>query len=264
MLRPSKRMKARGLLSPRCDSTTLPPRSGISPMELTDAVALVTGGSEGIGRAIAATLSQQGCRVTITGRREDTLRHTAEELGLDWITGDVGNEEDAIRTVNSVIEKNGRLDILVNNAGHGIFKPLVDITLEEFEGVYRTNVFGAFLMAREAARHFIERGSGELINISSTSSLKGSAGRTVYGSSKFALRGMTECWRDELRRHNVRVMLVNPSEVMTDFSTKAGAPREKSDKKLRPQEIADAIIGALKVNGRGFIPEFSVFATNPY
>ena len=233
-------------------------------MELRDAVALVTGGSEGIGRAIAEALMDQGCKVTITGRREEAVRNTAEELGLDWIVGDVGNETDAIRTVNSVIEKHGRLDILVNNAGYGMFKPLVDTTLEELKGVYRTNVFGTFLMAREAARQFIKQGSGELINISSTSSLKGSSGRTAYGSSKFALRGMTECWRDELRRHNVRVMLVNPSEVMTNFAAKAGVERELSDKKLRPREIADAIIGALKVDSRGFIPEFSVFATNPF
>jgi 3-oxoacyl-[acyl-carrier protein] reductase len=75
---------------------------------------------------------------------------------------------------------------------------------------------------------------------------------------------MTECWRDELRRHNVRVMLVNPSEVMTDFAAKAGSPREPSEKKLRPKEIADAIIGALKIDSRGFVPEFSVFATNPF
>ena len=233
-------------------------------MELNDAVALVTGGGEGIGRAIAEALSDQGCRVTITGRREEAVRKTAEELGLEWIVGDVGNEDDAVRTVASVIEKHGRLDILVNNAGYGLFKPLVDTTFEELQGVYHTNVFGPFLMSREAARQFIEQGSGELINISSTSGLKGSGGRTAYGSSKFALRGMTECWRDELRRHNVRVMLVNPSEVMTDFAKKAGVPREASDKKLRPQEIADAIVGALKVDSRGFIPEFSVFATNPF
>ena len=141
---------------------------------------------------------------------------------------------------------------------------MVDTTFEELQGVYRTNVFGPFLMAREAARQFIEQGSGEMINISSTSGLKGSAGRTAYGSSKFALRGMTECWRDELRRHNVRVMLVNPSEVMTDFAAKAGVEREPSDKKLRAEEIAKAILGALKVDSRGFIPEFSVFATNPF
>ena len=233
-------------------------------MELKNTIALVTGGSEGIGRAIAEALAGQGCRVTITGRREEAVRDTAEELGLDWIVGDVGIEDDAVRTVASVIEKHGRLDILVNNAGYGLFKSLVDTTFEELQGVYRTNVFGPFLMSREAARQFIKQGSGELINISSTSSLKGSAGRTAYGSSKFALRGMTECWRDELRRHNVRVMLVNPSEVMTDFAKKAGVPREASDKKLRPQEIADAIVGALKVDSCGFIPEFSVFATNPF
>ncbi len=233
-------------------------------MELRDAVALVTGGSEGIGRAIAEALMHQGCKVTITGRREEAVRNTAEELGLDWIAGDVGNEKDAIRTVSTVIERHGRLDILVNNAGYGMFKPLVDTTLEELQDIYQTNVFGTFLMAREAARQFIKQGSGELINISSTSSLKGSSGRTAYGSSKFAVRGMTECWRDELRRHNVRVMLVNPSEVMTSFAAKAGVERALSDKKLRPQEIADAIVGALKVDSRGFIPEFSVFATNPF
>ena len=233
-------------------------------MELRDAVALVTGGSEGIGRAIAEALMHQGCKVTITGRREEVLKDTAEELGLDWIAGDVGNETDAVRTVSSVIERHGRLDILVNNAGYGMFKPLVDTTLDELKDMYQTNVFGTFLMAREAAKQFIKQGSGELINISSTSSLKGSSGRTAYGSSKFALRGMTECWRDELRRHDVRVMLLNPSEVMTDFAAKAGVERERSDKKLRPKEIADAIVGALKVDARGFIPEFSVFATNPF
>ena len=233
-------------------------------MELNETVALVTGGSEGIGRAIAEALAGQGCEVTITGRREEAVRNTAEQLGLDWIVGDVGNEDDAARSVGSVIEKHGRLDILVNNAGYGLFRPLVDTTFEELQSVYHTNVFGPFLMAREAARQFIKQGSGELINISSTSGLKGSGGRTAYGSSKFALRGMTECWRDELRRHNVRVMLVNPSEVMTNFAEKAGVEREISDKKLRPQEIAAAIVGALKVDSRGFIPEFSVFATNPF
>jgi len=233
-------------------------------MEFRDTVALVTGGSEGIGRAVAEALKDEGCSVTITGRREDILQKAAELIGVDYVVGDVGNEQDVVRTVTSVIEKHGRLDILVNNAGYGVFKPLVDMTLEELEGVYRTNVFGAFLMAREAARQFIKQGSGELINISSTSGLKGGRGSTAYSSSKFALRGMTDCWRDELRRHNVRVMLVNPSEVITDFAVKAGFQREISDKKLQPIDIASAIVGALKVDSRGFVPEFSVFATNPF
>jgi 3-oxoacyl-[acyl-carrier protein] reductase len=233
-------------------------------MNLKGTVALVTGGSEGIGWAIAEALKAEGAKVTITGRRADVLRDAARELGVDHIAGDVGSETDAVRTVATVVEKHGRLDMLVNNAGFGIFKPLVEMQLGELESVYHTNVFGAFLMAREAARQFIKQGGGELINISSTSGLKGGRGSTAYSSSKFALRGMTECWRDELRRHDVRVMLVNPSEVVTEFASKAGYTRDDSPKKLRPAEIADAIVGALKIDDRGFIPEFSVFATNPF
>ncbi|MDX1579409.1 MAG: SDR family NAD(P)-dependent oxidoreductase [Gemmatimonadota bacterium] len=233
-------------------------------MELDGAVALVTGGSEGIGAAIAAALTRRGTKVTITGRRREPLAATAEEIGAEWIAGDVGVESDAVETVASVVQAHGRLDILVNNAGIGSRGALVDMELSELERVYRTNVFGAFLMAREAARQFVRQGSGELINISSTSGLRGGRGSTAYSSSKFALRGMTECWRDELRRHGVRVMLVNPSEVVTRFASKVGWEQEDSPKKLRPQEIADAIIGALEIDRRGFIPEFSVFATNPF
>ncbi|MCH8934769.1 MAG: SDR family NAD(P)-dependent oxidoreductase, partial [Gemmatimonadetes bacterium] len=93
-------------------------------MELKDAIALVTGGGEGIGRGISEALKAEGSNVTITGRREDALRAAAEEMGVDFIAGDVGREADAVRTVAAVIEKHGRLDILVNNAGYGIFKPL--------------------------------------------------------------------------------------------------------------------------------------------
>ncbi len=233
-------------------------------MELKQAKALITGGSDGIGKGIAVALKREGADVVITGRRRDHLEATAEELGVGWLQGDVGFEADAVRTVERFVADHGRIDILVNNAGFGYFAPLVDMELERLEAVYRTNVFGAFLMAREAARHFIAQGSGNLVNISSTSGLKGGRGSTAYSSSKFALRGMTECWRDELRRHDVRVMLVNPSEVMTEFSSVAGYQRQVSDKKLRPQEIADAIVGALKIDGRGFVPEFAVFATNPF
>ncbi len=233
-------------------------------MDLQGAKALVTGGSEGIGRAIAVALKREGADVVITGRRADVLEAAAKEVGVGWTVADVGSEDDAIRTVRDFVDLHGRLDILVNNAGFGLFAPLVEMELSDMEAVYRTNVFGAFLMAREAAKVFVRQKSGHLINISSTSGLKGGRGSTAYSSSKFALRGMTECWRDELRRHDVRVMLVNPSEVLTDFGSKAGFQQEPSPKKLRGQEIADAIVGALKIDDRGFIPEFSVFATNPF
>ena len=233
-------------------------------MKLQGAKALITGGSSGIGRGIAEALLAEGSDVVITGRDETKLAATAKEIGCGHRRADVGVEAEAVASVREFVEEHGRIDILVNNAGFGFFAPLVEMELADLERVYRTNVFGAFVMAREAARHFIAQESGNLINISSTSGLKGGSHSTAYSSSKFALRSMTECWRDELRRHNVRVMLVNPSEVLTSFSSVAGYEQKASDKKLRASEIADAIVGALKIDSRGFIPEFSVFATNPF
>jgi 3-oxoacyl-[acyl-carrier protein] reductase len=233
-------------------------------MRLEDAKALVTGGSEGIGRGIAEALVAKGCDVVITGRDVEKLAATAEAVGAGFIAGDVGVEADAVRTVEEFVGRHGRIDILVNNAGFGRFAPLVEMSLEDLEAVYRPNVYGAFLMAREAAKHFIRQGSGNLVNVASTSGLKGGRGGTAYSSSKFALRGMTECWRDELRRHDVRVILVNPSEVQTGFFGKVGREQEASPKKLRPREIADAIVGVLEIDDRGFVPELSVFATNPF
>jgi len=233
-------------------------------MDISGAKALVTGGSEGIGRGIAEALIAKGADVVITGRDEAKLAAAAEEIGAGHIAGDVGDEADAVRTMEEFIERHGRIDVLVNNAGFGTFAPLVETRLEDLKAVFETNVYGAFLMAREAAKHFIEQGSGHLVNISSTAGTKGGKGGTAYSSSKFALRGMTECWRAELRPHDVRVMLVNPSEVQTEFFSKVGFEQEASAKKLRPEEIAAAIVGALEIDDRGFIPELSVFATNPF
>lgn len=233
-------------------------------MDLKGSRALVTGGSEGIGRGIAEALIRKGARVAIMARSRKRVEETAAEIGAIPIAGDVGAEADAVRAVETVVREFGGIDLLINNAGFGSFFPLVEVDLARFEEVFRTNVTGAMLMAREAAKRFVEQGSGHLVNISSTSGLRGGRGGTAYSGSKFALRGMTECWRDELRRHNVRVMLVNPSEVQTGFFQKVGREQEQSSKKLRPREIADAIVGALEVDDRGFIPEFSVFATNPF
>ena len=233
-------------------------------MKIEGAVALITGGSEGIGRGLAEALKAKGAKVTITGRRKEALEAVAAELGVEAIVGDVGVEADAVRTVREVVERHGRLDILINNAGYGIFGSLVETELEDLQKLYQTNVFGAFLMAREAAKQFITQDSGHMINVSSTAGLRGGPGGTAYYSSKFALRGMTECWRAELRKHNVRVMLVNPSEVQTRFAETAGYEQALSPKKLRAEEIADAVVGALEIDDRGFIPEFSVFATNPF
>lgn len=233
-------------------------------MQLEGKKALVTGGGEGIGKAIAAAFRAKGADVAITGRRAEVLEQAAAEIGAWALPGDVAVEADVVATMEAFVERHGRIDVLVNNAGFGYFAPLTEMDRERFEAVFATNVTGAMLMGREAARHFVKQGSGHLVNISSTSGLKGGRNSTAYSASKFALRGMTECWREELRRHDVRVILVNPSEVLTNFSRHAGHEQQHSDKKLRAAEIADALVGVLEVDDRGFVPEFSVFATNPF
>jgi 3-oxoacyl-[acyl-carrier protein] reductase len=232
-------------------------------MNLKNAVALITGGSAGIGRSIAQTLAASGARVAITGRDKGRLAEAAEGLGAFPIQADVSNEADVERTYREVLAKFGDLDILVNNAGIGFFKNLIDFDRASFDAVFSTNVTGAMLMAREAARLFVKRNRGNIINISSTAGLRGAPNGTAYYASKFALRGMTECWRAELRKHNVRVMLVNPSEVLTNFAATAGLPQESNDTKLRGDEIAFAVKAILEMDDRGFTPELSVFATNP-
>jgi len=233
-------------------------------MKLSGARALITGGSEGIGYGIAKILAEKGARVAIMARDKGKLDKAAEELDVKGICGDVSLEADAQGAVKTFVDTFGGIDILINNAGFGYFAPLVDLDKDKFEAVFATNVTGAMLMGREAARHFVAQNKGHLLNISSTSGLNGGKTSSAYSGSKFALRGMTECWRAELRPHNVRVTLVNPSEVQTPFFAKVGYDQELSEKKLRPEEIAAAIVGALEIDDRGFIPEFSVFATNPF
>jgi 3-oxoacyl-[acyl-carrier protein] reductase len=232
-------------------------------MNLQNSVTLITGGSAGIGKAIAQTLAAAGSRVAITGRDERRLQEAAKALGVFPIHADVSNENDVDRTYRELFAKFGGLDILVNNAGFGVFKKLADFDRSSFDAVFATNVTGAMLMAREAAKHFIERRRGNIVNIASTAALRGAPGGTAYYASKFALRGMTECWRAELRQHNIRVFLVNPSEVLTDFAATAGLSRNKNPTKLRGEEIAHIIKAVLEMDDRGFTPELSVFATNP-
>ena len=232
-------------------------------MNLKNAVALVTGGSSGIGRGIAKSLIDSGAKVAITGRDKKNLDEAAKSLGAHAIHADVSKEADAVRTMREVVEKFGHLDILVNNAGLGSFKKLVDFDLESFERTFATNVTGAMLMAREAAKHFVSRNRGNIVNIGSTASHRGAPNGTAYYASKFALRGMTECWRQELRKNNIRVFLVNPSEVITSFGVAAGFEQKDNPSKLRPEDIAHAVKAVLEMEDRGFVTELTVFATNP-
>ena len=232
-------------------------------MRLEDAKVLVTGGSAGIGLEVARALVARGGKVAISGRDEGKLRQAATTIGATAIPGDVSVEADAIRMVRRTIDTFGDYNVLVNNAGIGSFAPLLETTAEDMRRVWEVNVLGATMVARESARHFVQKKYGDIINISSTSGLRGGAGSSAYGSTNFALRGLTETWRAELRTHNVRVMLLNPSEVVTEFAQRMGHAQQVNPSKLLPVDIAHAVVAMLTMEDRGFIPELSVWATNP-
>ncbi len=230
-------------------------------MDLKTARVLVTGGSSGIGLDTAQQLRARGAQVAICGRDAARVRQAADPIGALGIAADVSDEADVIRLVRTVIHAFGGYDTLVNNAGFGSFAPLVETDLTEMQRVFGTNVFGAMMVARESARHFISQSRGNIVNVASTAGQRGFAGGTAYSASKFAVSAMTECWRAELRKHNIRVMQINPSEVQTAFF--AGRERPQSDRKLRSREIAQAILSMLELDDRGFVTEMSVWATNP-
>lgn len=233
-------------------------------MDLRTAKVLVTGGNSGIGLATAKYLAAQGARVAICGRRDDRLSAAAKATGAVPIVADVSREEDVKRLVETTVRELGGYDTLINNAGFGRFAPLLEMTVDNFRRVWETNVLGALLVARESARHFVAERRGNIVNVASTSSQKGGAGASAYASSKFALAGLTQVWRTELRPHNVRVMQINPSEVLTEFRANSGrAPHPENPTKLHADDIAQVIASMLALDDRGFITDATVWATNP-
>jgi 3-oxoacyl-[acyl-carrier protein] reductase len=234
-------------------------------MQIKDSTFLVTGGSLGIGKATAKMIVEKGGKVAITGRNELRLKKAAEEIRAFPINADVAKPGDIKKTFELFLKEFGKLDCLINNAGiGGGWNEVTELKLEDFQKVYAVNVFGAAMMTKEAAKLFKKQNYGHIINIASTAAIKGYANGTVYSSSKFALRGMTECWRAELRKYNVRVILVNPSEVKTAFGDPNGKEKEEVPNKLRGVEIAHTIVSALEMDNRGFIPEVTIWATNPF
>lgn len=233
-------------------------------MELKKAKVLVTGGNTGLGFATAKLLCEKGAEVVISGRNSETLAQAAKQLNVHSIQADVSKEADVIRMVNEAEEKMGGINVLINNAGYGYFKSLTDMDREGFERVFATNVTGAMLTGRECAKRFVAQQHGNIVNIASTAGHAGFAMGTAYAASKFALAGMTECWRAELRPHNVRVMLINPSEVQTGFLENSGREaRPFNPTKLQADDIAHTICALLQLDDRAFVTEATVWATNP-
>jgi len=233
-------------------------------MNLSNVSALITGGSSGIGKATAQAIIDADGEVVIAARSQGRLEEVADEIGATAIQCDVSKEKDVIELIEKSIEELDGYNVLINNAGYGEFSKLTNLSATDFEKQLKTNTIGAMMVARESAKYFIKEDYGNIINVSSTAGKRGFEGGTAYVASKFALGGMTECWRYELRGHNIRVMQINPSEVQTKFSENAGqGSRPFNETKLVADDIAQTICSMLSLADRGFIPETSVWATNP-
>lgn len=233
-------------------------------MELVNARVLITGGSQGIGFETARLLSSKGALVAICGRNKSNLEKAAKETGAMPIHADVSKEDQVIEMIRKITGEWEDFNVLINNAGYGYFELLENLDAALFRKLLDTNVIGAALCARESAKHFIKRNYGNIINIASTASKSGFSGGTAYCASKFALSALTESWRAELRKYNIRVMQINPSEVQTQFVINSGREaRSFNPTKLQAIEIAHSISGMLEMHDRGFVTELTVFATNP-
>ena len=222
---------------------------------------LITGASQGIGAALVSLAGEQGHDVVFTGRDQGRIDRVAAESGAHGIRADVVSADDNQRTVDTCVDRMGGVDVLVNNAGVGYLAGLGEIDMDRMRALFDINVFGLVDLTNRVAPLLKAQERGYIFNIASTSGMKGAGTGTVYAASKWAVRGITQCWQAELRPHGVHVTCVCPSEVQTDWMGRTG---RNNPNKLYAVDIAEAIMAVLNMNPRALWPEFAIFANNPW
>ncbi|MFD2248035.1 3-ketoacyl-ACP reductase [Pontibacter ruber] len=235
---------------------------------LKDKVALVTGASKGIGKAIAIALEKEGVHVGLTARTEKDVKAVADEitaLGVkaSFATADVSNRAEVEAAVAKIQDDLGPIDILINNAGTATFGKFLELEPEVWEQQVKVNVFGVYYTTRAVLPQMIERKTGDIINISSTAGKSGSPVTSAYSASKFAVFGLSESLMQEVRKHNIRVTALAPSTVVTDLAQSANLITGDPERVMHPEDFAELIIAQLKLNRRVFVKEASIFSTNP-
>ena len=216
---------------------------------LAGKTALITGASAGIGQACARALAREGARLVLTARRGerlDELKAYAENLGTQAIgvVGDAREESTAKSAVEAATKAFGPIDILINNVGAGNYKNLVDTSAEEYDDLMDTNVRSTFLFTRHAVPGMIERKSGTILMISSMAGVYGFAGEAVYCATKFAQVGFAQALDKELRPHGIKVGVICPGGVKTEFGLGRGRTEEgvRNSKMLEPEDVAGAVL----------------------
>ena len=214
---------------------------------LKDKVAVVTGGSRGIGYCIAERLLREGAKVYLCGRDARILKQSLEALGqhgdgrVEGMVADVGRYEDCRKLIHTAAEHFGGLDILVNNAGIGIMKPVDQLTPAEWDVTIQTNLSGAFYCCHEAIPIMRQRGGGYIFNISSLAGVNPFPGGSAYNASKFGLNGFSEAMMQDVRYDGIRVSYIMPGSVDTDFGGGPGS-RSHLSWKLSGEDIAKAVV----------------------
>jgi NAD(P)-dependent dehydrogenase (short-subunit alcohol dehydrogenase family) len=235
----------------------------------TTRVALVTGGTRGIGFAIAEALVRSGYTVGMTGTTATSVQDATTALGErtrapDRIVGLVCDVRDAAQVTGVVHELTthaGGLDVLVNNAGVGVGVPIADLSDDEWDRILGTNLSGAFHCCRAAIPHLRARGGGWIVNISSLSSIGPFAGGAAYCASKAGLNAFSDALMQELRGENIRVTLVLPGSVATGFSGRA--PGDGGDWRLQPADVAEVVIDLLAHPSRSLPSRVEIRPTRP-
>jgi len=224
---------------------------------LTGKAALITGASRGIGLAIARKLAEMGANVALCARKPEPLAAAAAELkklGVKVFSmpADITVAGDVTRLVNATTAALRPVDILVNNAGLGEFGPFHELSEADWDITLDTNLKGAFLMSRAVAPGMIQKRGGHIINISSLAGKNAFKGGAIYCASKWGLMGLTACMAEELRDYGIRVSVVCPGSVDTEFSLHEG--RDKS-KMLRADDVAHAVAALVTQGPTSFMSE---------
>jgi 3-oxoacyl-[acyl-carrier protein] reductase len=240
----------------------------MSEKYLENKVALVTGGTRGIGRAIAARLLEEGARVAICGVRQKSVDEALDSLAAgDRVFGmvaDVSKLDDVRNFVSAVMQRFEGVQILVNNAGAGIFRSVAEMSPDEWHHMIGLNLTGTYYCCHEVLPILRQAGGGDVINISSLAGKNAFAGGAGYNASKFGLNGFSEAMMLDCRNDGIRVTTIMPGSVDTDFGQNPGkADKDKNTWKIAPEDIAETVLCALRMPSRTTISRVEIRPSRP-